>query len=160
MNRHLALKAGILKPLLFALFGGAMLIETSCFETLKDPRGNNVRYLLNKILFMALRAAISGVKDCSDIAVFTRSKACFLRQFLSLPHETPSHDTFSRVFRHLDPKAFHSAFVVFMADFADQPAGVVAIDGKTVRHSYDRADAQSPLHLVNAWAAEQRLVLG
>ena len=74
--------------------------------------------------------------------------------------ESPSHDTFSRVFRLLDPEAFRSWFLGFMGQFAQGCEGVLAIDGKTLRRSYDRAQAQSPLHLGNAWAAEQRLVLG
>ncbi|WP_284047071.1 ISAs1 family transposase [Halomonas llamarensis] len=104
-----------------------MPIDTSCFEHLEDARSSNARFPLNEILFMALCAVISGAEDCSDMAVFAKSKAYFLHRFLSLPHGTPSHDTFSRVFRHLDPQAFHSAFLAFMADVAAQLEGVVAI---------------------------------
>lgn len=137
-----------------------MLIETSCFDNLPDPRGSNVRYPLNEVLFIALCAVISGAEDCSDMALFARSKADFLGRFLSLPHGTPSHDTFSRVFRYLDPRAFHERFLTFMSDFAAKVEGVVAVDGKSLRRAYDHVDGQSPLHLVNVWAAEQRLVLG
>ena len=137
-----------------------MPIETSCFDSLPDPRGSNARYPLNEILFIALCAVISGAEDCSDIALFARSKANFLGRFLSLSHGTPSHDTFSRVFRHLDPQAFHERFLTFMSDFAAKIEGVVAVDGKSLRRAYDHVDGQSPLHLVNVWAAEQRLVLG
>ena len=72
----------------------------------------------------------------------------------------PSHDTFSRVFRLLDPEAFQRWFLGFMRQFAQGCEGVLAVDGKTLRRSFDRAEAQSPLHLVSAWASEQRLVLG
>ena len=72
----------------------------------------------------------------------------------------PSHDTFSRLFRLLDPRAFHTWFIAFMQRFAEACQGVVALDGKTLRRSFDRASAASPLHLVSAWAADQRLVLG
>lgn len=72
----------------------------------------------------------------------------------------PSHDTFSRVFRLLDPERFHGWFIDYMKRFAETCEGVVAIDGKTLRRSFDRASGASPLHLVNAWAADQRLVLG
>lgn len=137
-----------------------MLIETSCFDNLPAPRGSNVRYPLNEVLFFALCAVISGAEDCSDMALFARSKADFLGRFLSLPHGTPSHDTFSRVFRYLDPRAFHERFLTFMSDFAAKVEGVVAVDGKSLRRAYDHVDGQSPLHLVNVWAAEQRLVLG
>ena len=94
------------------------------------------------------------------MALFGHSKREFLQSFLPLRNGIPSHDTFSRVFRLLDPEAFRSWFLGFMGQFAQGCEGVLAIDGKTLRRSYDRAQAQSPLHLVNAWAAEQRLVLG
>lgn len=94
------------------------------------------------------------------LSLFARSKADFLGRFLSLPHGTPSHDTFSRVFRHLDPKALHEQFLTFMSEFAAQLEGVVAVDGMSLRRAYDHVDGQSPLHLVNVWAAEQRLVPG
>ena len=77
-----------------------------------------------------------------------------------LEHGIPSHDTFSRLFRLLDPAAFRTWFIAFMQRFAETCEGVVALDGKTLRRSFDRASAASPLHLVSAWAADQRLVLG
>lgn len=137
-----------------------MASVTSCFSDLPDPRGPNARHELDEILFIALCAVLCGAEDCSDMALFGQSKAPFLRRFLTLPHGIPSHDTFSRVFRHLDPEAFHDHFLAFMSRFAEQVEGVVAVDGKTLRRSYDRAAAQSPLHLVSLWAADQRLVLG
>lgn len=94
------------------------------------------------------------------MALFGRAKEPFLRQFLHLRHGIPSHDTFSRVFRLLDPAQFHACFLSFMGQFAQSCRGVVALDGKTLRRSFDRASSASPLHLVSAWAAEQRLVLG
>ena len=94
------------------------------------------------------------------MALFGRAKEPFLRQFLRLRHGIPSHDTFSRVFRLLDPDQFHAVFLRFMQRFSENLEGVVALDGKTLRRSFDRAAGQSPLHLVSAWAVEQRLVLG
>jgi predicted transposase YbfD/YdcC len=91
---------------------------------------------------------------------FGRAKRPFLRQFLHLKHGIPSHDTFSRVFRQLDPKPFHACFVRFMERFAQGLQGVIAVDGKTLRGSFDRASGQSPLHMVHAWAVDQRLLLG
>lgn len=133
---------------------------TSCFSDLPDPRGSNARHKLDEVLFIALCAVLCGAEDCSDMALFGQSKEPFLRRFLTLPHGIPSHDTFSRIFRHLDPDAFHDHFLTFMSRFAEQVEGVVAVDGKTLRRSYDRAASQSPLHLVSLWAADQRLVLG
>ena len=94
------------------------------------------------------------------MALFGHSKREFLESFLPLRNGIPSHDTFSRVFRLLDPEVFRKWFLGFMGQFAQGCEGVLAIDGKTMRRSYDRAEGQSPLHLVSAWAAERRLVLG
>ena len=131
------------------------------FEGLEDPRtGNAKRHELHEVLVIGLCTLLSGGETCADMALFGRSKEEFFRQFLRLEHGIPSHDTFSRVFRLLDPERFHGWFLGFMRRFAEGCQGVVAIDGKTLRRSYDRAVAASPLHLVSAWAAEQRLVLG
>jgi hypothetical protein len=131
------------------------------FGALEDPRtGNAKRHLLLEILLIALCAIVSGGESCADMALFGRTKRAFLAPFLTLPHGVPSHDTFSRVFRLLDPEPFRACFVTFMQRFAETCRGVVAIDGKTIRRSFDTAAAASPLHLVSAWACEQRLVLG
>jgi len=132
----------------------------ACFADLDDPRDDNARHTLLEILVIALCTMLCGGEDCTDMALFGKSKERFLRQFLRLRHGIPSHDTFSRLFRHLDPVKFHSCFLRFMQRFAETTKGVVAIDGKTLRHSFDRAAGASPLHLVSAWAVDQRLVLG
>ena len=79
--------------------------------------------------------------------------------FLKLKNGVPSHDTFSRLFRLLDPAQFGGVFQWFMARFSQSIEGVVAIDGKVLRRSFDRASGKSPLHMVSAWGCEQRLVL-
>ena len=132
----------------------------TCFAELEDPRDDNARHDLHEILMIALCAMLCGAEDCSDMAVFGRAKEPFLRQFLHLRHGIPSHDTFSRVFRLLDPAQFHACFLQFMQHFAQAARGVIAIDGKTLRRSFDRAAQKSPLHLVSAWACESRLLLG
>jgi len=132
----------------------------ACFAELTDPREDNARHNLYEILLIALCTMLCGGQDCSDMALFGEAKEPFLRQFLRLRHGIPSHDTFSRVFRLLDPTAFAGCFTAFMQRFADTLQGVVAIDGKTLRRSFDRASSQSPLHMLHAWSAEQRLLLG
>jgi len=132
----------------------------ACFAELEDPREDNARHALNEILVIALCAILCGAEDCSDMALFGRAKEPFLRQFLQLRHGIPSHDTFSRVFRLLDPAQFQLCFLRFMDDFATAAQEVIAIDGKTLRRSFDRASGKSPLHLVSAWASGARLVLG
>ncbi len=133
---------------------------TACFAELEDPRESNARHRLPEILIIAFCAMLCGAEDCCDMALFGRAKHAFLRQFLRLPHGIPSHDTFSRIFRLLDPAQFQARFLRFMQQFAAAASGVVAIDGKTLRRSFDRASKSSPLHLVSAWAADARLVLG
>lgn len=132
-----------------------------CFAGLEDPRWSNaVRHDLLEMVMMALCGMLCGAESCVDIEDFSRAKEPLLRQFLRLEHGIPSHDTFSRLFRALDPLAFQDAFAVFMARFAEASAGVVAVDGKTARRSFDRAAGHSALHTISAWACEQRLVLG
>ena len=132
----------------------------TCFEQLDDPRAHNARHPLLELLLIAFGAVLCGGEDYSDMEEFGHAKQDYFRQFLRLPHGIPSHDTFSRLFRLLDPAQFHACFLTFMQRFAENLEGVVAIDGKTLRRSFDRASTQSPLHLVSAWAADQRLVLG
>ena len=134
------------------------------FAALEDPRtGNAKRHLRLEIRLIARGTLLSGGTSGADMALFGRAKQAFLAEFLTRPHGIPSHDTFSRIFRRLDPVQFEACLAAFRRRFAAATSGqggVVAIDGKTLRRSFDRAAAASPLHLVSAWACEQRLVLG
>jgi len=87
-------------------------------------------------------------------------REALLREFLDLPGGLPSHDTYSRLFRLLDPVAFAGCFSAFLDGLGEDGPGVIAIDGKTLRRSFDRAAARSPLHVVTAFAAEARVVIG
>jgi predicted transposase YbfD/YdcC len=100
------------------------------------------------------------VETCVDMADFAEEKEAFLREFLILNNGLPSHDTFSRVFRALEPEQFRACFQTFMTRFSETCQGVIAIDGKVLRRSFDTASAKSALHMVSAWGCEQRLVLG
>jgi predicted transposase YbfD/YdcC len=133
----------------------------ACFADLDDPRtGNAARHDMLEMLVIAICSVLTGGEDCTDMAEFTESKLDFLRGFLKLEHGAPSHDTFSRLFRLLEPEQFRTCFQRFMARFAEACQGVVSIDGKVLRRSFDTASGQSPLHMVSAWACEQQLVLG
>jgi|BarGraNGADG00212_1021973.scaffolds.fasta_scaffold44026_1 predicted transposase YbfD/YdcC len=133
----------------------------ACFSGLEDPRASNARrHDLHELLLIALCTFLCGGESCVDMADFAVEKEAFLREFLALPGGFPSHDTFSRVFRQLDPESFRACFQTFMARFAEACHGVVAVDGKSLRRSFDTASARSPLHMVSAWSCEQRLVLG
>ncbi|MCB1444496.1 MAG: ISAs1 family transposase, partial [Rhizobiaceae bacterium] len=109
---------------------------------------------------IALVASICGCDSCVDFADFAEDREALLREFLVLENGLPSHDTFSRLFRLLDPSSLSSAFGRFVEALGADGAGVIAIDGKTLRRSFDRAAAKSPLHVVTAFAAEAQLVLG
>jgi len=133
------------------------------FRGLPDPRADNAQHELADILFIALAALLCGAETSSDMAEFGLAKEEFFRQILVLKHGIPSHDTFSRVFRLLDPQAFAATFRQFMAAFAEANkldlSGVVAIDGKALRGAFERGRQATPLHMVNVWAADARMVL-
>ena len=133
------------------------------FRRLRDPRAANARHELWQVLFIALAAVLGGAKSCCDIALFGASKKELFGEILELEHGIPSHDTFSRVFRLLDPDAFARAFQRFMEAFAKANridlSGVVAIDGKALRGAYERGKAATPLHMVNVFATQARMAL-
>ena len=135
-----------------------------CFSELDDPRADNALHDLTEILFIALMATLCGATACTDMALFARMKAYLWQDVLVLKHGLPSHDTFSRVFRMLDPEAFEKAFRGFMKAFAQgakikQPKGVIALDGKALRRGYERGKRHMPPVMVTAWAAQTRLAL-
>ncbi len=132
------------------------------FVAVEDPRcSGKVEHRLVEVLVVAVCAVIACAESWDDIALYGRSKLAWLRTFLELSNGIPSHDTFRRVFMLIDPDAFEAGFATWVGTLA---AGfereVVAIDGKTIRRSFDRGREQSPLHVVSAWASEQGLVLG
>jgi predicted transposase YbfD/YdcC len=133
------------------------------FRRVPDPRASNARHDLLEVLVIALAATLCGAESCSDMAEFGEAKEWLLRLFLRLEHGIPSHDTFSRVFRLLEPAAFEAGFRRFMAAFAKvnrlKLTGVLAIDGKALRGSFERGQSTEPLHLVNVWATEARMAL-
>jgi predicted transposase YbfD/YdcC len=131
-----------------------------CFTDLKDPRGPNAkRHDLPEILMIALCATLAGGQTAVDMAVFAEAKQEFLGGFLQLKNGVPSHDTFSRVFRQLDPDQFRACFQRFMARFSEACTGVIAIDGKVLRRPVDPAHLGSALHMISAWCCDTRLVL-
>jgi len=135
---------------------------TPFFETLADPRVERGRHhpLIN-VVVLALCGTLAGADGWAEIERYGWAKLDFFRQFLDLPHGIPSHDTFGRVFGRLKPGALLACTHRWLAALGRAVAGeVVAIDGKTLRGSFDAAAGQSPLHLVSAFATDARLVLG
>ena len=132
----------------------------ACWEELDDPRsGNAALHDFHELLIMALCSVLSGGQSAVEMALFAKAKEPFLRGFLKLANGLPSHDTFSRLFRQLDPEQFRAVFQRFMSRFSIPCQGVIAIDGKVLRRSFDKASGKSPLHMVSAWVCQQRMVL-
>ena len=133
------------------------------FKKLPDPRAANSRHDFLEVLLIALAATLCGGDGGSDMEEFGRAKEAMLRSFLQLEHGVPSHDTFSRVFRLLEPQAFGQAFRRFIEAFAKSNqldlTGVIAIDGKALRGAYERGRSATPMHMVNVFAAEARMAL-
>ena len=131
------------------------------FAGLPDPRVDRTRkHALGDILVIALSAVVCGADSWEEVEAFGEAKAGWLRKFLALPNGIPSHDTFYRVFARLDPQAFGKCVADWMVG-ACEATGLrhVAVDGKACR-SAPRGTFSGCLHLVSAWAAENRLILG
>ena len=109
---------------------------------------------------IALLATLAGAEGFNDIELFAKSKEPWLRTFLELQNGVPSHDTFNRVFSLIIPEEFSKCFIAWTQALAQKIEGVVAIDGKTLRRSFDSASKTSALHMVSAWSSENELVLG
>ena len=132
------------------------------FCILEDPRdATKVRHKLLDIVTISVAAVVAGADNWVDVAQFAQSKREWLCEFLRLEHGIPSHDTFRRVFSLLRPEAFEECFRAWVASMRRMvPGEIVAIDGKSLRRSHDRASGLGALHLASAWAADNRLVLG
>ena len=135
---------------------------TEHFASLPDPRVDRTkRHDLTELLVVAICGVICGADDWVSIQQFGEDKLEWFRTFLKLPNGVPSHDTFGRVFAALDPTAFGECFASWVASLAETTEGeVVAIDGKTLRRSFDRASSKAAIHMVSAWASANRVVLG
>ena len=131
------------------------------FARLEDPRQSaKTLYPLSEVLLVSLCAVICGADSWVEVSTFGKMKLAFLRRFLPFRDGVPSHDTFGDVFAALDPEAFKDCFVAWTAGLARHIEGVVAVDGKTLRGSFDRANGQAAIHMVSAWSSSQHLVLG
>ena len=137
------------------------LTLTEHFASLEDPRIDRTRlHSLLSIVTIAICAVIAGAQSWNDIEEFGQACEDFFADFLDLPAGIPSHDTFNRVFAALDPAQFRECFNSWMRAVAGVlPTQVVALDGKTIRRSHWREVGKGPIHMVSAWASENRLVL-
>lgn len=131
------------------------------FQDLEDPRiSPATRHRLLDMVAIARCAVMCGADTWVEIAAFGRAKRDWLATVLELPHGIPSHDTCGRVFAALDPAQVEAGFRSWVAALGALTMGVVAVDGKTLRRSHDRSRGKDALHLVSAWAEENRLILG
>ena len=131
------------------------------FEEIPEPRQKaKVLYPLPELLLCCLVGVLCGAEGWVEVEEYCEAKLAFLRRFLRFEHGIASHDTFSDVFNALDPARFKAAFIAWTAALQEDIREIVAIDGKTLRRSFDRGAGQGPIHMISAWAAGQRLVLG
>ena len=132
------------------------------FSNLTDPRIDRTKdHKLIDIVVIAVCAVICGADGWVGMETYGKAKYKWLKQFLELPNGIPSHDTFSRVFARLDPEEFQTCFLDWIKSISQLiPGEVISIDGKTLRHSYDRENKKKAIHMISAWANAQKLVLG
>ncbi len=145
---------------------GEAIVFLKFFEDLPDPRQRaKVLYPLDEILLLCLLAVLAGAETMTDMARFGDKKLAFLRRFRPFADGTPAHDHLGDILASLDAGAFQRCFVTWVASLTGAPAeavahDVIAIDGKTSRRSGGKKAGTPPLHMVSAFAARQRLVLG
>ena len=134
----------------------------SHFSDLEDPRERqNQEHQFMDILIIAICAAVCGADDWVSVEQFGLAKQSWFEGFLELPSGIPSHDTFWRIFRRLDPEQFQQCFMNWMASIQVLTAGeVVAVDGKQLRRSHDAGAGKAAIYMVSAWATSNKLVLG
>ena len=143
----------------------AAIAETTSFlQHFKDMRDHRqagkVDYPLAEVLLLTLLAVLAGAETFCDIARFGEKKLDLLRRFRPFANGTPSHDHLGDIFAALDARAFQLCFVAWVAALTNTPAEVIAVDGKTSRRSYQKKGSKEAIHMVSAFAARQRIVLG
>jgi len=140
---------------------GEVIVFLDYFKDLPDPRQRGkVVYPLDEILLLCLLAVLAGSEAITDIARFGEKKLEVLRRFRPFRDGTPSHDHLGDILATLDAVQFQRCFVAWVAALTGVAGDVIAIDGKTSRRSYQKKGATAPIHMVSAFAARQRLVLG
>src|SRR5215470_1660077 len=131
------------------------------FKDVADPRQRGkVIYPLAEVLLLYLLAVLAGAETFVDIARFGEKKIELLRRFRPFRDGTPSHDHLGDIFAVLDAAQFQRCFVAWVGALTGASGDVIAIDGKTARRSFQKKGAKAPIHMVSAFAARQRLVLG
>jgi predicted transposase YbfD/YdcC len=132
----------------------------SDIETIDDPRADNARHYLSSILILAMLAVMCGLDDYPGVVEYALDEQEWLKTFVPLPHGIPSVSTFRRVFAALKPSVLLGVMQRWSGELSGLLAGKqIAIDGKTLRRSFEHAWDKSGLHLVTAWCVQENLVL-
>ena len=140
---------------------GEAIVFLSYFKDFPDSRqSGKVIYPFAEVLLLCLLAVLGGAETFVDIARFGEKKIGLLRRFRPFRDGTPSHDHLGDIFATLNAEEFQRRFVAWVAALTGAPKDVIAIDGKTLRRSYQKKGGKAPIHMVSAFAARQRLVLG
>ena len=133
-----------------------------CFENLPDPRKRiDIEHKLMDIIIIAIIAVMCGANGFNEIEIFGKSKKKWFKKFLELSNGIPSHDTFNRVLSALNPNEFHKCFMNWVSTLYEKISReIISIDGKTARRTKEKIKNQKAIHVVSAWANENKLVLG
>jgi predicted transposase YbfD/YdcC len=131
------------------------------FKDINDPRiERNKAYPLIEVIVITILAVMAFAEGWEDIETYGLAKQAWLKKFLPLRNGIPKHDVYRRVFCRLQPTAIEQCFMAWVRDIKQESTReIIALDGKTVRGSFNSQSEASPLHLVSAWAARNRLVL-
>jgi len=130
------------------------------FRDVPDPRAANAWHPLSDVLSIAILAVFCGSRGWADVEFWALNHRGWLATFLKLPHGIPTHDTFDRVFASLDPLAFEKCFMSWTATLVASGQKLIAVDGKTLRQSFEHGWSRTPIHMVSAFVSDNQLVLG
>lgn len=130
------------------------------FRDVPDPRAANAWHPLPDVMTIAILAVFCGARGWADVEFWAHNHKDWLAGFLKLPHGIPTHDTYDRIFAAIDPDAFERCFMSWSATLVASGKQLIAIDGKTLRHSFEHGWSRTPIHMVSAFVTGNQLVLG
>lgn len=130
------------------------------FRDVPDPRASNAWHPLSDILTIAILAVFCGARGWADVEFWAHNHKEWLATFLVLPHGIPTHDTYDRIFASIDPLAFEKCFMSWSATLIASGKKLIAVDGKTLRQSFEHGWSRTPIHMVSAFVTGNQLVLG
>ena len=130
------------------------------FSEIKDPRQQGkILYPLIEVIYLLIAATISGANNFAEIELYGKLKLTFLRKIFPYKNGIPTHETLGTILSAIDPKQFMECFMKWTQILSETIEDVIAIDGKTIRGSCNENTGQTALHIVSAWASQQRISL-